>query len=312
VTAAAASGRVAILLATKDGAAFLDDQLRSLAAQTHPSIDIWASDDGSTDGTLAILSDWRGRWNKGSFSVCEGPRSGFAENFRTLICNEAADADFFAFCDQDDLWEAGKLATALAWMDTQDASLPLLFCSRTLTISQSGDVIGMSPLFSRPPSFRNALVQSLAGGNTMVLNRAARDLVARASRRARFVSHDWWAYLLVTGAGGVVCYSPRPLVRYRQHAENLVGANTSLEARLARLTLLFGGQFVRWTEMNLAGLEKNRDLLTSNAIAALELFSRARKRSLLASMASLRKSGVYRQTLKGTLALWAALAFGLM
>jgi hypothetical protein len=85
-----------------------------------------------------------------------------------------------------------------------------------------------------------------------------------------------------------------------------------LKARLARLTLLFGGQFVRWTEMNLAGLEKNRDLLTSDAIAALELFSRARKRSLLASMASLRKSGVYRQTLKGTLALWAALAFGLM
>ena len=312
MTAASASDRVAILLATKNGAAFLDDQLRSLAAQAHPLIDIWASDDGSTDGTLAILSDWRGRWNKGSFGIREGPGSGFADNFRTLICNEAADADFFAFCDQDDLWQADKLATALAWMRTRDASLPLLFCSRTLTISQSGDVIGMSPLFSRPPSFRNALVQSLAGGNTMVLNRAARDLVARASRRARFVSHDWWAYLLVTGAGGVVCYSPKPLVRYRQHAENLVGANTSWKARLARLRLLFGGQFARWTEMNLAGLEKNRDLLTSDATAALELFGRARKRSLLASMASLRKSGVYRQTLKGTLALWAALASGLM
>ena len=86
----------------------------------------------------------------------------------------------------------------------------------------------MSPLFRRPPSFRNALVQSLAGGNTMVLNRPARDLVALASRRARFVSHDWWAYLLVTGAGGAVHYSAKPLVRYRQHAHNLVGANTSL------------------------------------------------------------------------------------
>jgi glycosyltransferase involved in cell wall biosynthesis len=303
---------VAILLATRKGAAFLDDQLRSLAAQTHPSIDIWASDDGSTDGTVAILSDWHGRWNKGSFSISEGPRSGFAENFRTLISTEAADADFFAYCDQDDLWEAGKLATALAWMRTQDGSLPLLFCSRTLTISESGTVIGMSPLFSRPPSFRNALVQSLAGGNTMVLNRAARDLVAKASRRARFVSHDWWAYQLVTGAGGIVRYSPEPLVRYRQHAENLVGANNSWRARLARLRLLLGGQFAEWTEVNLAGLESNRDLLTPDAIAVMELFNRARKGNLPTSMASLLRSGVYRQTLKGTLALWAALAFGLM
>ena len=113
-------------------------------------------------------------------------------------------------------------------MRTQDGSLPLLFCSRTLTITESGTPVGMSPLFRRTPSFRNALVQSLAGGNTMVLNRAARDIVALASRRARFVSHDWWAYLLVTGAGGVVHYSAKPLVRYRQHAQNLVGANTSL------------------------------------------------------------------------------------
>ena len=302
---------MAIWLATRNGAAFLDEQLRSLAAQTHPSIDIWASDDGSTDGTLAILSDWQGRWTKGSFSIGEGPGGGFAENFRALISNQA-DADFFACCDQDDLWEPHKLEAALAWMRSQDASLPLLFCSRTLTISESGVPIGMSPLFRRKPSFRNALVQSLAGGNTMVLNRAARDIVALASRRVRFVSHDWWMYQLVTGAGGSVRYSPEPLVRYRQHAENLVGANTSWSARLGRLRLLLGGRFIAWNDMNLAGLEENRDLLTPDAVEAMELFAQARKGGLLARIASLRRSGVYRQTPQGTLALWAALAFRLM
>lgn len=304
-------GKVAIWLATKNGEAFLDEQLRSLAAQTHPSIDIWASDDGSTDGTLAILSDWQSRWSRGAFRICGGPGDGFAENFRSLISNQA-DADFFACCDQDDLWEPHKLEAALAWMRSQDGSLPLLFCSRTLTISESGAPIGMSPLFRRKPSFRNALVQSLAGGNTMVLNRTARDIVALASRRARFVSHDWWMYQLVTGAGGIVRYSPEPLVRYRQHAQNLVGANTSWRARLGRLRLLLGGQFIEWNELNLAGLEKNRDLLTPDAMEAMELFARARKSDLLSRIASLRKSGVYRQTPQGTLALWAALAFRLM
>jgi hypothetical protein len=170
----------------------------------------------------------------------------------------------------------------------------------------------MSPLFRRKPSFRNALVQSLAGGNTMVLNRAARNIVAQASQRAAFVSHDWWMYQLVTGAGGVVHYSPEPLVRYRQHAENVVGANTSWVARAERLKLLLGGQFARWNEMNLASLEKNRDLLTSDALAAMELFARAREERLFAAMASLRRSGVYRQTPQGTLTLWAAFALGLM
>jgi glycosyltransferase involved in cell wall biosynthesis len=303
---------VAIWLATRNGAAFLDEQLRSLAGQTHPSIDVWASDDGSTDGTPAILSDWQGRWEKGVFRICEGPRGGFAENFRALISNDAAEADFFACCDQDDLWEAHKLESALAWMRSEDASLPLLFCSRTLNISELGAPIGTSPLFRRKPSFRNALVQSLAGGNTIVLNRAARDVVALASRRAHFVSHDWWMYQIVTGAGGIAHYSPEPLVRYRQHAENLVGANTSWRARLGRLRRLRGGQFAEWNDVNLASLEKNRDLLTPDAIEALELFARARKSKLPSAIAGLRRSGVYRQTPQGTLALWVALALGLM
>lgn len=303
---------MAIWLATRNGAAFLDEQLRSLEAQTHSSIDIWASDDCSTDETRAILSHWQIRWTKGTFSICAGPGSGFAENFRSLMVNEAADADFFACCDQDDVWEPHKLETALAWMGSENGMLPLLFCSRTLTISESGMPIGMSPLFRRKPSFRNALVQSLAGGNTMVLNRAARNIVAQASRRTGFVSHDWWMYQLVTGAGGVVHYSPEPLVRYRQHTQNVVGANTSWLARMVRLKLLFGGRFVGWNDLNLAALEKNRELLTPDARAAMDLFAQARAGTVLTAMANLRRSGVYRQTLQGTLALWAACVLGLM
>jgi glycosyltransferase involved in cell wall biosynthesis len=306
------SGRVAILLATRNGATFLDEQLRSLADQTWPSIDIRASDDGSTDDTPAILSQWRGRWAKGDFTISDGPGVGFAENFRFLLASDARDADYFAFCDQDDVWEPGKLETAIAWMRSQNETVPLLFCSRTLTVSQRGDVVGMSPLFHRDPSFRNALVQSLAGGNTMVLNRAARNLVALASSRTSFVSHDWWTYQVVTGGGGVVRYCREPLVRYRQHAGNLVGANTSISARLGRLKFLLGGGFARWSDINLEGLAQNRDLLVPDALAALDLFSRARHGNVFGALANLRRSGVYRQTPQGTLAMWAATVFRLV
>jgi glycosyltransferase involved in cell wall biosynthesis len=298
--------RVAVLMGTKDGAAFIGEQLESLLAQSWPAVDLWVSDDGSTDATAAIVEGWRSRWNKGSLTLVEGPRKGFAANFRSMIIDPRIDADYYAFCDQDDVWEPERLESAIRWMREEDMQAPLLFCSRTAIISEAGEPAGHSPLFRRPPSFRNALVQSIAGGNTMLLNRKARDLLAKASARTEFVSHDWWAYLIVTAAGGKVRYEPRPLVRYRQHAANVVGANVSWRARFSRLGRLFQGQFVTWTDSNLRGLAVNRDLLARDAALCLRLFIRARRGSLIRRFSLLGKSGVYRQTLMGTLGLYLA------
>jgi glycosyltransferase involved in cell wall biosynthesis len=305
-----ASPKVAILMATRNGAAHLDEQLASLLAQTHRLMDVFASDDGSTDATRGILEEWASRWTKGRFVLIHGPQKGFAENFRSLIVNGAIDADYFAFCDQDDIWEPGKLEEAIAILRDRGSSMPALFGSRTLTMTEDGRAVGYSPLFAKEPSFRNALVQSLAGGNTMVFNRQARQVLARASERSSFVSHDWWAYLLVSGAGGHVHYTPKPLVRYRQHSGNQVGANTSLAARISRFGRLLKGQFWRWSSENIAGLERNADLLTEDARQALDLFRRARKSRFPARLLYLRGSGVYRQTAWGSFGLYLAIVIG--
>lgn len=293
-------------MGTFNGAAFINAQMESLVAQTHPHIDVWVSDDGSTDATKAIVDSWQAQWPKGRLGLVDGPRQGFAANFRAMIVDPRVEADYYAFCDQDDIWETDKLECAIDWMQCGQPETPLLFCSRTTTMSESGAAMGFSPLFRKPPSFRNALVQSLAGGNTMVMNRAARDLLAKASARTTFVSHDWWAYLMVTGAGGIVHYHSRPLVRYRQHAANQVGANISWRARLSRLRRLFQGQFSRWIDDNLHGLEVNRDILTKDATRALDLFLTSRTGGILHRLRFLRRSGVYRQTILGTLGLYLA------
>ncbi|TGP84459.1 glycosyltransferase, partial [bacterium M00.F.Ca.ET.222.01.1.1] len=114
----------------------------------------WVSDDGSTDGTQALVEAWRPRWTKGSLTLVKGPQKGFAANFRSMIVDPRIDADYYAFCDQDDIWEPDRLESALRWMRSLDAETPLLFCSRTATISETGSAAGYSPLFRRPPSFR--------------------------------------------------------------------------------------------------------------------------------------------------------------
>lgn len=303
------TGRVAVLMATQNGALYLQDQLESLVRQTHPAIDVHVSDDGSTDGTMAILRNWETRWPKGRFVISQGPGRGFAENFRALVVNADTDASYYAFCDQDDVWEPDKLERAIGWIGGP-TDTPKLFCSRTKLVSEVGRETGHSVLFSRQPSFRNALVQSIAGGNTMVFNRAAHRLLAIASARSAFVSHDWWAYLIVTGAGGEVHYTPEPLVRYRQHRLNMVGANTTVAARFSRLKRLLRGQFSLWTQVNITGLDANRDLLTSAARADYEQFRNCRSGGLLARLRSLHASGVYRQSSIGDVALYIAVMAG--
>lgn len=301
--------RIAVLMGTFNGSRFLGEQLASIEAQDLQHIDIWASDDGSTDETLGMLQDWQQRWTKGRLNTLSGPRAGFAENYRALICNADIDADYYAFSDQDDIWEPQKLSTAMAWFQTKPDNRPLLFGSRTSTMSGTGHIRGGSPRFQRPPSFRNALVQSIAGANTMVMNRTARHILAEASARTGFVSHDWWAYLVLSGAGGDVCFSPEPLVRYRQHGGNAVGQNVSVCARLDRLRRLMAGQFFDWTTANIRGLSLNCDLLTADAWEAFDLFRSSREGGMITRLRRLRASGVYRQTAIGTAAIALATAF---
>lgn len=296
-------------MATRNGEPFLDQQLRSLAAQTYPRIDVHVSDDLSSDGTMRILSQWARRWTKGRFEVAAGPDLGFAENFRSLLADARIEADYVAFCDQDDIWEPTKLERAIAWLGG-DAGRPMLFCSRTRIIDAGGADTGHSSLLRRPPSFRNALVQSIAGGNTMVFNRAAHRLLARSSGRATYTFHDWWTYIVVTGAGGNVFYCPEPLVRYRQHPHNSVGANMTLNSRLTRLARLMTGQYARSTELNIQAIDLNRDILTPQALADFDNFRACREGGLARRVKHLRASGVYRQSLAGDLALYTAVITG--
>ncbi|QHQ40784.1 glycosyltransferase [Microbulbifer hydrolyticus] len=283
-------------MATCNGERFLSEQLDSLASQTVTKLDLWISDDGSKDRTKVILEEAARNWKKGKVRISEGPKQGFVENFRSLMIDPSIDADFYAFSDQDDIWDEDKLAVATEWLSAQPDTIPALYCSRTRTVSENGVTIGYSPLFKKVPSFRNAIVQSIAGANTMVMNRAARDVIARASQNSTFVSHDWWCYLIVSGVGGRVFYSPEAKIGYRQHQNNLVGENRSLKAKYNRLKRLIGGGFQGWNRLNLENLEKCKHLLSEDAYSTLAMVRNCQGTCVHHRLLSLLRSGVYRQT----------------
>lgn len=298
--------KVAILLATYQGEAFLAAQLDSLISQTHKNWKIWASDDGSTDNTQEILFRYKEKLPEGKFSILFGPKKGYAVNFISILCKEFVDADYFAYCDQDDIWDSQKLARAVEWLNIIPSDSPALYCSRSRLVTFDGFEFGFSPLFLKRPSFANALIQNIGGGNTMVMNNAARLLLKEAGENIFLVSHDWWTYLLVTGCGGIVFYDAKPNLQYRQHNKNLIGTNSSFFARIKRINMLFKGVFTTWNTSNIAALRSMNHRLTQANLKTLKYFENAREFSLIPRLLNLKLSGVYRQTFWGNIALFIA------
>jgi glycosyltransferase involved in cell wall biosynthesis len=301
---------VVILMATYNGSEYIREQLDSFVAQTHANWSLIVSDDGSTDGTLEIVCQFAKTVSQ-SVTIVEGPRGGFWKNFLSLIDQAGqSQGDFFAFCDQDDIWLPEKLERAVRWFEGVGQQTPGLYCARTELIDDAGNQIGFSPLFRRQPTFRNALVQSIAGGNTMVINRPTRALLAQTPKTVDLISHDWWTYRLVTGAGGRVFYDAVPSIRYRQHSSNIVGSNRGIGPRITRSVAVAGGRWKRWNDVSLAALETVERLLLPSALATIDDFSAARRSNLLNRIRLLRRSGVYRQNATETIAMYLGAILG--
>jgi glycosyltransferase involved in cell wall biosynthesis len=306
---AAHSTHVAIFLCTHQGECFLPAQLDSVAVQTHTDWRIWAADDHSTDGTLDVLRNYSNKWGEKRISWVRGPGRGFVANFLTLACTPEIQSACYAFCDQDDLWDPDKLEVALDWVTSMPSHVPAVYGARTRLIDEDDRVIGLSPLFPHPMSFANAIVQSVAGGNTMVFNHAARALLMEAGPDLDIQTHDWWLYILATGCGGVLHYDPAPKIGYRQHPNNIVGSNIGWLPRVRRAYRLLIGRFRHMNDRNFAALGRVRHRMSPEALAVLDQFERARHAWLLPRIIGIRKSGVYLQTTIGNLGLIAATLF---
>jgi glycosyltransferase involved in cell wall biosynthesis len=297
---------VAVLLATRNGERFLAEQLDSILAQTFSRWKLWASDDGSRDSTISLLDRYCAK-NPEKFSFKFGPERGFVANFLSLVCDRGIMADYYAFCDQDDIWEPEKLARAVKLLQTVPSTEPALYCSRARLVDETGQEIGLSPLFSKPPSFANALVQNIGGGNTMVFNHAARQLLLEAGSNVGAVSHDWWTYQVVSGCGGRIFYDSWPSLHYRQHNDNLVGCNIGWNAKFARLKLLWRGRFKEWNNRNLEALRAIDHLLAPDNQMLLGSWAELRHMPLRFRLTEFLRSGIYRQTLSGNLGLFFAI-----
>jgi len=305
---AAASQSVLILMATRNGARFIADQLDSIAAQHHEGWRLWISDDGSSDGTVAIIEAFARSRPEGQVRLLRGPGVGATGNFRSLLRRAVLDGQYLAFCDQDDVWDPDHLSRGMAMLLGIPDPLAIYGCRMRICDAKLQQT-GLSPLPARPLGFRNALVQNMLSGNTIVMTPAAARLLQEAEAEAGEIPiHDWWAYQIVTGAGGTAVLDDQPGILYRQHGANVIGANRGMRTFPTRLLRHLRGRHKAWAVQNSAALRASVMRFTPENRARLAAFDDALSAPLTRKIAALRKAGVYYQSPQARAAFWLSVA----
>lgn len=219
---------IAVCVCTYNGERYLREQLESIAAQSRLPDRLVVFDDRSTDGTVDILRNFA---DKAPFPVqteINSDNLGPALNFSQI--SRIKDADYVFCCDQDDVWRPEKISTEMAAMVALErrygADIPLLVHSDLETVDQ--DLRQIAPSFMTSQGYRHPeeplkvlVAQNFVTGCTVLVNRPALNIAMPVPDEA--IMHDWWMSLVVAACGHIG-FVPAPLVRYRQHAANQIGA----------------------------------------------------------------------------------------
>lgn len=238
---------IAILMATYNGEKYLREQLQSLYNQTYTDWTLYIGDDGSSDGTASIVREFSQRYGNIVFHQnSEG--KGAMRNFMDLLAE--AEADYYMFCDQDDVWLPHKVETTLRKMretEAENKERPALACSDLRVVDKNLHTIApsfwqMSEMLPEllTTNFNYLGVHFLATGCTMMINAAAKR-IAFPYPPCAFM-HDAWLVMKTMKSGGAFGIISEPLMLYRQHESNVLGAgdidHSSLRYKLSNFKVL--------------------------------------------------------------------------
>ena len=291
---------VTILMCTRNGAPFIEAQLGSLDGQSHGDWSMLVADDRSGDATAAIVDNWIAGAGAGRARRVNVDGHGIAANYLELLARTGPEDGAIAFCDQDDIWLPHKLQRALDRLAVVPRpDLPAAYACRSLVFHGHPGDAHPSRAPRRPPGFGNAMVQNILGGHALVLNAAAAALLREtvpAAVAARVPFHDWWAYLVLSGAGAHIVLDDEPGVLYRQHGANVLGDNQGPRAALTRARMIAARRYRGWLDRNFAGLEASAATLTpQNAAQLRRVVAWRARRGLPRLLYGPGRLGLYRQ-----------------
>ena len=218
---------VNVLLSSYNGEKYIEELIRSVLNQEGVNVILTIRDDGSSDNTINLIraiNDKRIRLVVGAENL--GP----AKSFLTLL-RDCEKADYYAYCDQDDVWYPNKLSTAVSKLDY---NTPALFMSTYDVVDGNLNVIEKRDMgFNNPFRIETTLMYRCPSGCVMLFNNALRSvLIKKMPESIRM--HDFWTLLVAMGIKAQIVTEDISLLKYRIHGGNTVGLSQGIWDRVKR------------------------------------------------------------------------------
>jgi glycosyltransferase involved in cell wall biosynthesis len=288
--------KIEVLLSTYNGEKFVRDQIASIQSQTVDSVFINIRDDGSTDRTIDIVRSYS--LDNDNIEIDENKNVGVVGSFFHLLYSTGKDSEFVAFSDQDDVWHKDKLEIAVRRLAKVKPSVPAMYCCRTRLVDENLKFLGYGHGLPRPASLGNAILQNIATGCTIVLNRSAVDILCKYCPNIdKVLMHDWWIYLVISCFGEVI-FDDNAHIDYRQHGGNVVGVSVGPGLWIQR----FKRAFIRDNRRLIGQVEEffrlyGNELSEKQRMLCLDFLNEAGSSNLFSRLRYAVRAPIYRQSL---------------
>lgn len=224
--------KVILITSTYNGSSYLPALLDSIAAQTYENLELYVRDDGSTDNSVEILRSYQNAFPQGKRIVLlnetdnDWENRGAHQSYRYLI-QHLGDADYYLFCDQDDVWEPDKVERAVSHMEQYSSEIPVLYihnyyvCDHALHVEHTLPArSSITPEQMQQINLAHVIMTGTWGGVGMAqgFNRKLKQLTFDQGDILPSVAVDCWISWVVAGMNGALIYDHKPLAYYRRHS----------------------------------------------------------------------------------------------
>ena len=283
--------KVCVMMSTYNGERFLPDQLDSLLAQKGVETEIYIRDDGSNDSTKDIIEKYMGKHANIHFT--EGRNMGPGRSFWELL-RFVPEYDYYAFCDQDDVWLPEKLKIGVGHLKKAERRLGLYYSKTRLVDNNMKKLKGYESDYKNcKPSFGQLIAENNASGCTMVWNKELNS-IARQLFPEHMRMHDHMLYLICQVCNGYVFYDRKAYIYYRQHGSNVVSGRDDFRKYMASV-LKYMREDSNLANQSLELLNIDRKKLDPSKRRLLKIIRRYKEERTMSLRISLVRSGFYRQ-----------------
>ncbi len=211
---------ICVMMSTYNGEKYLKEQLDSILNQECVDVNLLIRDDGSSDNTIEIIESYQIEYP--NITLIKGKNEGVIASFMDVLF-VAPECSYYAFADQDDVWDKDKLICGIRSIIKANKDKCLYFCKKRI-VDDRLRCMKQSDVYVRDTSLGCALLNSVAAGCTMVFDNSFMKMLRMyRPENAKISMHDAWVYRVAAAVGNVI-YDDTPHMSYRQHGNNVAGA----------------------------------------------------------------------------------------